>query len=340
MSHETNDSWWTRITRPVLEFPTDLAFLGIAVVLLSVALVQPDVYGTPLAVSLGIPLVFFAPGYALVALLFPQAGTSQKEKWSSPTRFRRAGVTAGERCALSFGVSVALLTPLGILFSLARLPFDRKYIIAAVAGFTLGVTVLAVIRRYTTPREDRLSVSVRGGASRLYRALFHEESNADVLLNLALALSVVVALTAVGFAVAAPQDGEHFSDLSLLTRGENGNYVAEGYPTNFTVGDGQPVVVELENHEDRAMNYTVVVQLQRVEQRPDGSARVVAREEIDRFGHRVRAGGTWRTSRDIVPNATGENLRVEYLLYKGNPPSVPTTSNADEHAHIWINVSE
>ncbi len=163
MSHESNESWWTRITRPVLEFPIDLAVLGIAVILLSLGLIQPGVYGTPIAVALGIPLVFFTPGYALVAFLFPQAG-GHTTRWSSPGRFRQDGVTAGERCALSFGVSVALLTPVGILFSVARLSFAPLHVLAAIVGFTLAVAFLAVIRRFSVPKKDRLSVSVRRGA--------------------------------------------------------------------------------------------------------------------------------------------------------------------------------
>jgi uncharacterized membrane protein len=339
MSHETNDSWWTKITRPVLEFPVDLAILGIVVILLSLALVQPNVYGTPLAVALGLPLVFFSPGYALVALLFPQEGSAQSQKWASTGRVRQHGVTAGERCALSFGVSVALLTPLGVLFSVARLSFIPVYVIAAIAGFTLLISIFAVIRRFNVPKKSRFAVSIRGGATHLYRAIFHEESAADVVLNMALVLSVVVALTTVGFAVAAPQDGEHFSNLSLLTRGENGNYVSEGYPTNITAEDSKPVFISVQNHEDKATEYTVVAQIQRVKQRPNGGARVTEREEIGRFDHRVSAGETWQTRHDIDPTMTGEDLRLVYLLYKDDPPSNPTASNAAQHTQIWVNVT-
>ncbi len=339
MSHETNESLWTRITRPVLEFPLDLAILGIAVVALSLGLIQPGVYGTPLAVALGLPLVFFTPGYALVAFLFPQAG-NQTSRWSSPGRFRQDGVTMGERCMLSFGVSVALLTPLGIVFSLARLSFAPLHVIAAIVGFTLLLSFLAVIRRFTTPKKDRLSLSVRGSSVRLYRALFDEEATADVILNLALVLSVVVALTTVGFAVAAPQDGDHFSNLSLLTKGKNGNYVEENYPENITSGESKPVFVTIINHEDKAVHYTVVAELQRVKQRPNGGGRVVKQEELGQFDHRLNAGDTWRVRHDIAPTMTGKNLRVEYLLYKGSPPSNPTVSNAYQHAQIWINVTD
>lgn len=36
---------------------------------------------------------------------------------------------------------------------------------------------------------------------------------------------------------------------------------------------------------------------------------------------------------------TGENLRLVYLLYEGDPPQDTTTENADEHVHVWVNVS-
>ncbi|SIR19763.1 Uncharacterized membrane protein [Haladaptatus litoreus] len=338
MSHGANDSWWAKLARPVLEFPLDLAFLGIAVALAAFPLYQSEIHGTPLALALGLPVALFAPGYAVVSLLFPGNGPSRCSARSLPNRLRRGGITVGERLALSFGVSLSLLPLFGLALTLAGFSFTLFTVLFGLVSLTLGATLLAVIRRLTIPADDRFSISIRGGASRLNSALFDAETGADVALNLVLALSVVVALSAVGYAFVAPQDGEQFSQLSLLTQTDDGEFVAENYPESFTPGETQPVYVSVTNHEEAQTKYTVVAELQRVEQRPDGSARIVEEEGLERFDQRVRAGESWRTQHDIAPTMAGENLRVVYLLYKGDPPTDPTIENADEHAYIWITV--
>ncbi|WP_227354024.1 DUF1616 domain-containing protein [Haladaptatus salinisoli] len=338
MSHGTTESWLSRITRPVFELPADLVGVVVAVAAVAFTLAQSGVRGTPVAVALGLPFVLFAPGYALVSLLFPGTGPSRRSGWTSPARVRREGITPGERAALSFGGSLALVPVLALSLSLASVPFEPLPVLVAVFGLTLTLSVFAALRRGNVPAEDRFGVSFRTGASRLRAALFGAESSADVALNVVLALSVVVALSAVGFAFAAPQDGERFSRLSLLER-EGGKFVTAKNPEPFEVGETKPVHVAVDNREGKSVEYTVVVQLQRVEQRPDGSARVVDRVELDRLSHRVAAGESWRTRYAISPTMAGENLRLQFLLYKGDPPANPTTSNADEHAHLWIDVA-
>ncbi|WP_266077840.1 DUF1616 domain-containing protein [Haladaptatus caseinilyticus] len=338
MSHGTNESWWSKLTRPVLEFPLDLAGLGIAVGLAAFALLQPVVRETPLAVVLGLPLALFAPGYAVVSLLFPGEGPPRTSDWSRPDHIRREGISCTERMALSFGVSLSLLPLFGLTFSHPDLSFEPITVITVVVGFTLVIGLFAVIRRFKVPADDRFSVSIRGGFSRLSGALFDTETGFDVVLNILLALSVVVAISAVGYAFAAPQDGEEFSQLSLLTKTDDGEFAAENYPESFTPGETKPVYVSVTNREGERVEYTVVVLLQRVEQRPDGSARIVEQRQQERFEHRVPAGGSWRTRHEIAPTMAGENLRVTYLLYKGDPPADPSIDTADEHAYFWTTV--
>ncbi|WP_435154508.1 DUF1616 domain-containing protein [Haladaptatus sp. DFWS20] len=338
MSHGTNDSWWTKLTRPVLEFPIDLAILGFAVALATFALLQPEVRATPLAVVLGLPVALFAPGYAVVSFLFPEAGPPRPTGWGEPKRIRREGISLTERISLSFGVSLCLLPLLGLSLSLPELSFDPVYVLAIVVGFTLAVIVFGAIRRVNVPADDRFSVSIRGGASRIYGALFDDETGFDVVLNVLLALSVVVALSAVGYAFAAPQDGEHFSQLTLLNETDDGEFVTADASVSFTPGETKPMYISVTNHEGERVKYTVVAELQRVEQRPDGSARIVEQQERKRFEQRLPAGGSWRTQHEISPTMAGEDLRLVYLLYKGDPPSNPSINNADEHAYVWITV--
>ncbi len=337
MSHGTNESLWTRLARPVLEFPLDLAILVFTLAVVSLALVQPSIYGTPFAVALGVPIALLAPGYAVVSFLFPGVGPSHGPQFGSPARIRRDGISRVERLALSFGVSLCLIPLFGLALAAAGVEFGLLPVLGVVVSFTVVTAVFGVVRRFTIPKDERFSVSIRGGVSGLHTALFDAETGADVVLNVALALSVVVALSAVGFAFTAPQDGEEFSQLSLLTQTDDGEFVAENYPEQFSPGETKPLYVSVTNHEEEPVEYTVVAELQRVEQR-GGNARTVEQQEMKRFEQRLPAGGSWRKKHQVAPTMAGENLRLVYLLYEGDPPTNPSIENADEHAYIWITV--
>lgn len=51
----------------------DLAAIIVLTVLTALAVVLPGVHETPIRLVLGLPLVLFLPGYAFVAVLFPEA---------------------------------------------------------------------------------------------------------------------------------------------------------------------------------------------------------------------------------------------------------------------------
>ena len=161
----------------------------------------------------------------------------------------------------------------------------------------------------------------------------------ELLLSLVLIVSILIAAISVGFALGAPKKDESFSELSLLTKGKNGKFIADDYPINFTDGQGRVLYVELTNHESRTMNYTIIIELQRVQLTTNNSTQVLQRQEINRFQAHVRKNETRRIPQTITPHMSGNNLRLIYLLYEGNPPNHPTKENAYREVHLWINVS-
>lgn len=347
MSHETADeTLLERLTRPAVPFDL-LAVVGYVVVA-AVVIFQPDVYGTPLAVAFGIPLLLFAPGYALVSLLFPSAtpddaagrsvaSDSTGTRFQSVAHAREHGIGGAERLALGVGVSLALLPPLGIALATTPWGIGPVSVLAGVSTIALGCSVGATIRRFNRPADRRFSVPVRRWLTEARAGLRSKPT--DAALNVGLALAVVLAVAAIGYAVAAPGPGQRSTGISLLTQNETGEFVAEDYPSEFTRGESKPILVELQNHEGRQTSYTVVVELQRVRANDDGSARVVQERQLARFTPTVESGEEWRTRHDVTPTMTGENLRLVYLLYEGDPPQDTTTENADEHVHVWVNVS-
>jgi uncharacterized membrane protein len=338
MSHEApDDTLVDRLTRPAL--PVDLlAVVGYVAVAVAV-LTQSGVYGTPLAVAVGLPLLFFAPGYALVSLLFPGATPDDTATNRTTAVVRQHGLTGGERAALGFGLSVALLPILGVAVAASPWPLAPSTVLLSVAGLAAGLALLGAIRRLRRPADRRFSLPIRAWIGDARRAV-SEGSAADTALDIGLAAAVIVAVAAVGYAVAAPGPEPGYTSVSLLSQNETGKFVADDYPQNFQSGEGRPLVVELTNEERSRTDYSVVVELQRVRQADDGGAEVLEERKLATFTPTVESGETWRTTHEVTPTMTGEDLRLVYLVYKGEPPEEPTTENAYRHVHVWIDVTE
>ncbi|WP_137287212.1 DUF1616 domain-containing protein [Halorussus salinisoli] len=337
MSHETSDETLVdRLARPAL--PLDLlAVVGYAVVTV-VVLSQPGVYGSSLAVALGLPLVFFAPGYALVALLFPGSTPDDARSGRTLADVRQHGLSGNERVALGFGLSVALLPTLGVTVEFSPWTIAPATVLLSLAGLASGLSVAAAIRRLRRPADRRFSLPVRAWFDGGRRATT-TGSVADRALNVGLAAAVVLAVATMGYAVAVPSDGEEFTNVSLLSRNDTGELVADDYPRNFERGESKPLVVELSNREGERTSYSVVVELQRVSQSGDGGAKVLEERTLATFTPTVDAGQQWRTTHEVTPTMTGDNLRLVYLVYEGDPAEDPTTENAYRNVHVWVNVT-
>jgi uncharacterized membrane protein len=313
------------------------------------AVVTPGVSETPLRVVLGLPFVLFLPGYALIAALFPEAGVSPHEDVvhegdaadgdpaAEPSE--REGIDGIERVALSFGLSIAVVPLVGLVLNFTPFGIRLAPILASVSGLTLLLTAVAARRRRQLPEEEQFRVPYRDWLAAGRSELFEPDSQMDAALNVLLALSVVLAAASVTYAVAVPKQGESFSELYLLTEQENGSLVADDYPTEFTVGESQPLVVGVGNHEHRAQSYTLVVEIQDV-RIANNSTTVLADRELRRLQTEVANGEDWRQRLDIAPTMTGERLRLAFMLYKGEAPAAASAESAYREVHLWVNVSQ
>jgi uncharacterized membrane protein len=143
----------------------------------------------------------------------------------------------------------------------------------------------------------------------------------------------------VTYAVAVPKQGEAFTEFYLLTEDDDEELVADNYPTDFRVGESQPVVLGVTNNENEQQEYTIVAELHRV-QREQNRTTVVSETELQQFNTpTLQNNQSWQQTHQITPTMTGTRLRLAYLLYRGAPPDDPTIENAYREVHLWINVS-
>jgi uncharacterized membrane protein len=307
---------------------------------------------TVVRVVLGVPLLLVLPGYALVATLFPGRPSRTADRSSSLSRLsqrfdsarsiQERGIRWGERLALSFGISLFTIPLLALVIDLAATlfgtgsPYRTGPIVAVLVAFVVTFAVVGIVRRLSLPRSERFSVPVGYWIDDFTDGL--SGSPSDVLLNAVLVLSILVAAASMSYALAVPKDGETWTNMALLNQGGGGDEQLVPYNETVTLTAdeaGEPITLEVENHENEAMNYTVVAQLQRL----DDAGNVIGRSEVRRFeSPRVPVNRTWRRQHRITPNVTGDRLQLQYLLYRDDPPQNPTERNAYQALHLSVDI--
>jgi uncharacterized membrane protein len=366
--------------------PADLAAIVALVVATNIAVFVPVINETPLRILVGLVFVLFVPGYAFIAALFPEAGESptdadvDREFTAQPATtaegaadddeagvgdaagLRDRGIDGIERVALSFGLSIAIVPLIGLVLNFTPFGIRLVPIVVSLSGFTLGTTAIAAIRRWELPPQDRFRVPYREWVAAGHAELFEPDSRTDAALNVLLAISVLLAVGSVAYAVAVPPQGEQFTEFYILTEDDDGELVADDYPEELVVGEPTSLHVGIGNNEYETVNYTVVIQLQSVaieEVEPDAQSdvengtegddptgnqtrvRVLERAQLDRYPTTLEHNETAIEERSLLPSGevTGDELRLTFLLYRGTPPAQPTRETAYRNLHLWVTVS-
>ncbi|QRV15811.1 DUF1616 domain-containing protein [Haloterrigena salifodinae] len=348
------------LPRPVRTLPADLAAVFALVVLTNVAALAPVLRETSLRVPLGLAFVLFVPGYAFIAALFPEAGddpTADPEidgdsdgdladganrgpLLVGPLLDDRSGIDGIERVALSFGLSIAITPLIGLVLNFTPWGIRLVPIMLAISAFTVSAAAIAAVRRWELPTDERFRVPYRTWYTAGRAELFEPDTRADAALNVVLVLSLLLAVGSVGYAVTAPPDGEQFSAVYLLTEDDDGELTADNYPTEFTQGEPKEIVLGVDNHEHRTVDYTVVLVEQQVSVE-DNETTVEEQRELDRFETRLSHNESWHHQHELEPTMTGENVRLVWLLYPGGDvPEEPSADTTEYSAHLWANVSE
>lgn len=322
--------------------PADLTAVALFTLLTGAAVAVPGVRSTALRSVLAVPFVLFVPGYAVVAALFPEAGASDAEAdegTDESARAARPGLTYVERAALSFGVSIAVVPLVGLVLNLTPFGIQLAPVLLSVAGLTLAASALAVYRRLQLPVTDRFSVPYRRWGRSAVGVFSGHESNLDRLLTVVTVVALLLAVTSAGYALAVPKEADAFTELYLVTERDDGELVADDYPTEFVSGESRSLVVGVGNYEHQSVEYSLVVELQNATV-ANNSTRVRERAELSRQRLTLADEETREREVTVTPEMTGDRLRLSFMLFKGDPPSTPTADEAYRETHLWISVSE
>ena len=327
------------LPKPIRTLPADLAAVVVLVVLTVLAVFLPVVNETPIRTVVGLPFVLFVPGYAFVAALFPDDGESPTERDETGLS-DTSGIDLVDRLAMSLASSLAIVPLIGLTIHFTPFDIGLGSMLVGIAGFTVVCAVVGNVRRSRLPPEDRFVFPYRAWVAAGREELTNPEDTVHAALNVAMVLSIVIAAVAVGYGLTSSQVGERYTEFYLLTGDEDtGELIAADYPEEFVEGESEEVILGIENEEHETVEYTVVVQLQRVE--GDGEdAEVIERDEVDRFQATVEHNETWMDRIEVTPTFAGEDLRLAFLLYEDESPAEPTVENSYRFVHLWVDVEE
>ena len=175
---------------------------------------------------IGVIVVFFVPGYALIAALFPN----------------KKGINNSQRIALSLGLSVAVVPAMLLILSY-WFGMNLGSFLVPLALFIVICTAIAEVRRRALPQAERFSVKIPQ-IQIVEKTFSGSKSRVDKLLSVILVLSVVTLALTLGYTLAFPNPGEKFTEFYILGT----NSTIGSYATQYQLGEQKPVTVCIVNH--------------------------------------------------------------------------------------------
>lgn len=258
-----------------IKIRNELLPLNLLVVLLIVAIIFFP--SNILRLILGIPFVFFLPGYTLMAALYP----------------KKEGIGRMERLLLSLVMSFVIVSLIGLIVNYTPLGIRLEPMLHSIASFIFVTSAIAWFRR------RRLSWEERFGTEFYLILPSWRAGIADKALSIILALAILGALGVIGYVVATPIAEDKFSDFYILGLEEQ----AIDYPKEIRVGDEGGVIVGIANHEYEMVSYRIEVRINGIRNNALGPI-VLEHDE------------KWQREMNFVPQVSGEKRKVEFFLYK------------------------
>ena len=288
------------------KFPSDLLIVAGLVILTDIFVLIPALNESLIRTALSLFLVIFLPGYALIAMLFPE----------------KTGLESIERIALSIGLSVAIVPLIGLGLNFTSWGIKEIPLLSSISVFTLLLSVLAYARRRRLPEEKVFGTSLRAGALNLMNgALEKSESKTENVLKIFLVISFLVLIGAFGYVTFVPHENEPFTDFYLL--GPQG--MADNYTTEYVSGGNATYIIGITNNEYRTMNYTMEVRLE------NQSLPLPVKLQNIQLAHNT----TLEEPLVITPPIEGNDMKLEFLLFNETEKKIPY-----KKLRLWINVSK
>lgn len=269
-------------------------------------------------IILGLPFVLLFPGYTLVTALFPRSEkTGTLERW-----------------AMSFGISLPLSALIGLGLNYTPWGISLDTLLFFMVIFIMVTSVIALVRSKPAKLLNEFEIKFPGW----------EGGTLGRSLTLVIILAVVSAVGILVYTIAVPRIGERFTEFYTL--GINNR--AEEYPVAFEMQNGivtgvrysdqgqttaeafGKVTLGIINQEQQPASYSIMLTI-------DGQPANMnyTGQNVPQLGPlNLKPGEKWEQTIGFAPAHTGENQKVEFLLFKDNTPS------PDRNLVLWASARE
>jgi len=226
---------------------------------------------------------------------------------------KKEGIGGIERVALSLGTSIAIVPLIGLALNYTPWGIGLESILYSIASFIFIISIVAWVRRKRLWAGERFNIEFQvrmdGGAW-------------GWALSIILGLAILGALGMAGYAIVTPKVGESFSEFYVL--GQDGKSIT--YPIEVKAGEEGRVIAGITNHEYKTMSYQIEVRINGVSSNEVGPI-VLEHDE------------KWQEEVSFVPEAAGDNQRLELVLYK-NGEHKPSLEPLHLRLDVKVPVSE
>lgn len=247
----------------------------------------PFISDTFLINIITMPVLLFIPGYAMTVALYP----------------KKDSLESVERIALSFGLSIAATSLLGIILNVT--PGKLNSLIIALCLYTVVFVFVAAYRMGKLYEEKRFSIQFNK-ISELIDDIFNTNKSIKNIISAGILIfSIVLAVSMVYFVITVPKIGEKFTEFYILGQGGK----ADNYATDLIYNYPAHILIGVVNHEYRPVNYTIQV--------------VLEKEILTDTWFRLNHDQNWEQNVSFIPDKTGTDLNLEFWLFKEDNFTAP-----------------
>ncbi len=216
-----------------------LAFFGLVC-----ALALPN--GNMVRVVFGISMLIFVPGYSLVSALWPKAKLVEQPADDRVAQNGRS-IDSLERIALSFGLSIVILSLTGLLLHFTSLGITLESTLASNIALIVLFLAIAFFRRAKTPLDEVYHIGLNwAGQMPMDRT--------ERLITAAIVVSLVLAGITLVYSLTIPGVEDHYSSLFIL----DSNGTASDYPISLNTTTTGTIIVGISCHEFKTTRYTIL----------------------------------------------------------------------------------
>ena len=246
-----------------------------------------------LRIILGLPFLLFFPGYSLILALFP----------------KNDQIGGIERVALSFGLSIATVPLIGLVLNYTPLGITLESTLYSTTGFIFITSTIAWLRLRGLDESDRFRLEFQS------IQLGWSGTKWDKALSVILIISILAAVSVLGYTLATPKIGEKFTEFYVLGPGGE----ASGYPTEILVGEEASVILGIINHEQEEVSYLVEIVIDGISYSEKGPLNL---EDDDK----------WESQVSFQSNKPGNDQKIEFLLFKDGQIEIYRS------LHLWVDI--